>query len=159
MRVLKVVGDIDVNLDLPEDTEITEIGLEDYLEATYEEKFDLIFCVHVLQALWASQVSDVIGKLVSELKQGGELHIHVPATEQAAKALLLNETDPVAFYMIWGTEKRPFHTGFTLLWLRAILTQVGAIVRNANMGIYNLTFNGREAKAVEHVVIATVIRD
>jgi hypothetical protein len=158
MRVLKIIGDIDIKLDLPEDTEITEIKLDDYLVTEYENKFDIILCVHALQTLWSDQISDAAEKLVNDLEERGELHIHVPATEQAVKAMLTGTQDPVAFYMVWGTKERPFHCGFNLMWLRGIVEQSGAIVRSANMGVFKMKKGNEEVKAVEHVVIATVIR-
>lgn len=159
MRILKIIGDIDINLELPKDAEIQTAKLNDYIVTEYKEKFDIILCVQVLQTLWAAQVGQAIEKLVEDLEHMGELHIHVPATEQAAKALLKEEADPVAFYLLWGTEDRPFHTGFTLTWLRAEVMAAGAIVRSANIGLFNLRFNEREVRAPEHVVIATVVRD
>ena len=158
MRVLKIVGDIDIGLDLPKNTEITEVKLSDYAVTEYAEKFDMILCVHALQTLWTDQVSEVVNKLVNDLANMGELHIHVPATEQALKAMLKGSQDPVAFYMVWGSKERPFHTGFNLLWLRLIVEQTGAIIRTATMGTFKLTSGEREVSAVEHIVIATVIR-
>lgn len=159
MRVLKIIGDIDIALELPEDAHIETVKMDDYMVTEYEERFDMILCVHTLQTLWAAQIGDAVKKLVGDLAHRGELQIHVPATEHAAKALIKDETDPIAFYMIWGTEKRPFHTGFTLMWLRAIIEQSGAIVRRANIGLFNFQFNEVEVRAPEHVVTATVDRD
>jgi hypothetical protein len=159
MRVLKIISDIEIVVTLPEDAEIVTVSMGDYLTQEYQEKFDMIFCVHSLQTLWASQVASAIKKMVGDLANLGELYIHVPATEHAAKALLRDETDPAAFYLIWGTEKRPFHVGFTLFWLRALVEQAGAIVRNANVGVFKLEFNGQEVKAPEHEILATVVRD
>jgi hypothetical protein len=158
VRVLKITSDIDINVDLPEDAEITEVKLDDYMVTEYDHKFDIILCVHALQTLWTDQVSGVIQKLVDDLAQMGELHIHVPATEQALKALMKGSQDPVAFYMVWGSKDRPFHTGFNLLWLRLIVEQAGAIIRVATVGKFKLTSAGKEVPAVEHIVIATVIR-
>ena len=158
MRVLKIVGDINISVDLPKDAEIIEANLEEFISTEYEDKFDIILCVHVLQSLWTDQVSEVIGKLVNDLKEKGELHIHVPATEQATKALLQGVQDPVAFYMIWGSKERPSHTGFNLFWLRTLVEQTGAIVRNATMGKFKMVSGDKEVYALEHIVIATVIR-
>jgi hypothetical protein len=158
MRVLKIIGDINIGLDLPKDTEVVEIAINDYMVTDYEEKFDMILCIHALQTLWADQTADAIQKLVDDLKEMGELHIHVPATEQATKALLKGTQDPVAFYMIWGSKERPFHSGFNLYWLRGIVENAGAIVRTATMGKFKMTSGDKELYAVEHVVIATVIR-
>jgi len=159
MKVLKIVGDLDIKTDLPEDAEITTVKLDDYMVSECEEQYDMILCVHVLQTLWAHQVGDVIKQMIGELKDRGELHIQVPSAELAAKAMLKNQTDPLAFYLIWGTSNRPFHCGFTLLWLRAMVAQAGAIERYANVRIIKLQFNGSEENVPEHYVIATVIRD
>jgi hypothetical protein len=158
MRVLKIVGDIDIKLDLPPDTDITETKLADYLVTEYDNKFDIILCVHALQTLWPDQVSSATEKLVNDLGERGELHIHVPATEQALRSMLKGTQDPAALYMIWGTRDNPFHSGFNLMWLRAIVEQSGAIVRSANMGIFTMKKGDEDVRAIEHVVIATVIR-
>ena len=159
MKVLKIIGDIDITADLPEDAIIQTVKLDDYMVTEYPERFDMILCVHVLQTLWAHQVSAVIAKMVGEVKHLGELHIQVPATELAAKSLLKNVTDPLAFYLIWGTTSRPFHCGFTLLWLRAQMEQTGVITRYANSRAIELLFDGKKRRIPEHAVIATVIRD
>lgn len=158
MRILKIFGDINIEIDAPEDAEIIEIDINEYRDTEYEEKFDLIFCIHALQTFWAHEVNDVIKKLVDDLAHMGELHIHVPAVEQAAKSLLKNETDPLSFYMIWGTQNRPFHCGFTLLWLRAAVTQAGGLVRDASFSRFNIKLDDKELGAIGHAVLATVVR-
>lgn len=158
MRVLKIVGDIDIAIDVPEGTEIITTDMETYLNTTYEEKLDMIFCIHALQTLWGSEVTGAIEKLVNDLAHMGELHVHVPAIEQAAKSLIRGETDPLAFYLTWGTPARPFHCGFTLMWLRALIVQAGAIVREATMNSFVLESDGQELGAIGHAVLATVIR-
>jgi hypothetical protein len=157
VRVLKIIGDIDIGLDLPKDADIVEVTLPEYLDTTYEDRFDLILCVHILQTLWTDEVSAAIIKLVGDLAHLGELHIHVPATEQAVKAMLQGIHDQVAFYMVWGSKDRPFHTGFNLLWLRAIVEQTGAIIRTATMGKFSISAKDEEKVGIEHVVIATVV--
>jgi len=158
MRILKIIGDIDININLPEDTEVFESKLSDYMVTEYEEKFDMIFCIHALQTLWADQVGDAIQKLVKDLKDRGELHIHVPATEQAMKTLLKNENDPTLFYMIWGSKENPFHVGFNLVFLRALVEESGALIRQATIGLFSMKRGDEEVKAVEHIIVATVDR-
>lgn len=159
MRVLKIIGDIDIKLELIEDTEITRVGLDDYIATDYDEPFDMILCVHALQTLWADEIGPVIIKLLKDLKDRGELRIHVPATEQALKSMLRQQQDPMAFYMVWGTKDNPFHSGFTLLWLRALIEQAGAVIRLADMGIFTVKQGEKDVKGVEHVVVATVIHN
>ena len=158
MRVLKIIGDIDIKLELPEDAEIVDVKINDYLVTEYDEKFDIILCVHALQTLWVGQTTQAIEKLVDDLADRGELHVHVPATEQALKSMLRQQQDPMVFYMIWGTKDRPFHSGFTLLWLRALIEQTGASIRRAEMGVFKMQQGEKEVRGVEHVVIATVDR-
>ena len=138
MRVLKIIGDIGINTNLPEDADITEVKLDDYMVTEYEEKFDVILCIHTLQTLWTDQLSGAIEKLLNDLVNYGELHIHVPATEQAVRAMLKGIQDPVIFYMVWGSRERPFHSGFNLLWLRALVENAGGIVRTATMGKFKM---------------------
>jgi hypothetical protein len=159
MKVLKIIGDIDINAQLPEDAEVITTKIDDYMVAEYEEPFDMIFCIHVLQTMWGTRVNGVIDKMVKELKPMGELHVYVPAVEYAAKVLAKNNPDPVALYMIWGSQDRPFHCGFTLMWLRALVEETGAVVRSANVGIFTLNFNDQEARVPQHAVVATVIPD
>ena len=160
MRVLKIMGDVDIQINLPEDAEVTTVRLEDFINTDYGDlKFDIIACVHVLQTLWSHEVFDAIQKLVDTLANKGELYIHVPGIEQAVKPLIKNTLDPVAFYLIWGSEKTPFHTGFTLMWLRQLVMKAGGIVRNANVGLFNLEYSGKKVKGIEHHLLATVVRD
>lgn len=158
MRVLKIIGGIDININVPEGSEITTVTLKEYIKTEYDTQFEFIFCVHVLQTLWSSEVGAVVEKLVNDLAQMGELHIYVPAAEQAAKAFIKGETDPALFYLFWGTKKKPHHSGFTLMWLRALLVQSGALVRRANLSQFTLTFEDQEANALGHYLLATVVR-
>jgi hypothetical protein len=159
MRVLKITGQIDINLDIPEGSEVTTVSLQDYLETEYEHPFDFIFCVHVLQTLWAKQVGAAVEKLIHDLAHMGEIHLYVPAAEQAAKSMLKGETDPVIFYLLWGTEDQPSHTGFTLLWIRALLVQYGALVRRAEFSRLSLSFNDKESNVLGHYLLATTVKD
>lgn len=158
MRVLKIIGGIDINVNVPEGSEITTVTLQEYLETEYDHQFEFIFCVHVLQTLWSSEVGPAINKLIKDLAHMGELHIYVPAAEQAAKAFIKGETDPALFYLFWGTKKEPHHSGFTLMWLRALLVQSGALVRRANLSRFTLNFEDQETNAVGHYLLATVLR-
>jgi hypothetical protein len=160
VRVLNIESDISAKLDLPKGTEIVEIKLNDYLNTTYEEKFDMIVCVHALQRLWPHQLGDAFKKLTHDLKDMGELHIHVPATDIACKALTKSQADPASLYMIWGNVDKPFHCGFTMLWLRAMLQEIeGVIIRDANAALYRVQYQDQERKIPEYVVVATIRRD
>ena len=159
MRILKIAGDVDIKLDVPDDAEVVDVAIDEYLVYDFEEKFDLIFCTHALQSLWATELSEAFKKLVDDLAHMGELHIHVPAIEPAVKSIIKNVVDPLAFYVLWGTRGRPFHSGFTLEWLRATVEAAGGLVRSANMGMFRLQREDEVIDAIEHVVIATVIRE
>lgn len=159
MRVLKIIGKIDININVPEDAVITTVSINDYLNTQYEEKFDFIFCVYVLQSLWTNKVGSAISKLVNDLAHMGELHIYVPAAEQAAKALIKGGDDPITFYQLWGTKEFPTHTGFTLVWLRALVVQAGALVRRANLSQFKLSYEDKEVTALGHFLLATIVRD
>jgi len=160
MRILKILGNIEIDFEVPEDAIVESVKINDYLVTEYEEKFDLIFCIHTLQLLWPYQVADAISKMVADLKDKGELHIHVPATDMAMEKFINNHADIAPLYMLWGTVENPFHCGFTLLYLRVLLTNCkGALVREAKTGAYTISKDDQKEQVPEYVVVTTVIRD
>jgi hypothetical protein len=128
------------------------------MEAEHD-RYDLIVCVHVLQTLFASDVMEVFVKMANDLVPMGELHVHVPAMDFAAKKIIKSDADPIAFYMVYGSKETPFHCGFNLLWLRALATQAGMLVRSAQAGLFDITYSDRKVQVPEHVVVATVLPD
>lgn len=104
-------------------------------------KLDGLLASHVLEhfSYWATE--KVLFNWIKCLKDGGELHILVPALEWAAREILADKPSPAMYAQLYAGQvnKWDVHlTGFTMRKLRSLFERGGLSVHTARTGVYHL---------------------
>jgi hypothetical protein len=112
-----------------------------------------------LQVLKRHMVSKAIQTLYEELVDGGRLIITVPSLEWACRQVVTQNDIPLSAYIsMYGPEGEAYLCGFTMLWLRRAVEEVGFVVVEARTESFRMHLTiGKdqiEEKAKQHVVIA-----
>jgi len=152
MKVLDIYAGKEHNLSeqFP-NAEVEHIIITD-VDQCYGE-YDVVYCSHALQSINRTQVPVVIDMMKKRTKQGGELWLFTPSLEWAAGEILKNEPNPLVQAVLFGFDNQN-RTGFTLLWLRALLENAGMITRRANQGPYQVNVNDQVETLPQNIVIA-----
>jgi hypothetical protein len=129
------------------------------VEYVNEGPFDAVLLASHLQVLKRHQVPQALKTLYEELVDGGRIIITVPSLEWACRQVCTQNDIPISAYIsIYGTESENYLCGFTMLWLRRAMEEVGFILLEARTETFrmNLTIgtDKLEDKAKQHVVIA-----
>lgn len=132
---------------------------EQDVEYVNEGPFDAILLASHLQVVQRQNVATVIKALYEELVDGGRIIVTVPSLEWACRQVCTQNDIPIAAYIsLYGLEKEPYLSGFTILWLRRALEEVGFIILEARTETFrmHITIGDKplEDKAKQHVVIA-----
>lgn len=131
----------------------------DEVEYVNEGPFDVVLLASHLQVLKRHQVPQAIQRLYDELNDGGRIIVTVPSLEWACRQVVVQNDIPLAAYIsLYGTESENYLCGFTMLWLRRALEEVGFIVVEARTETFRMTITiGKdkiESPAKQHVIIA-----
>jgi hypothetical protein len=155
MKVLEInlQGKITCQSTVPADAEITAIRLEELSGMTGE--YELIFAMQVMQYIERGNVNAVARKLSDLLSNGGELWVTTPCLEWAAHKIMKNEADASTQFILFGNDDDPpYHSGYTLLWLRSLIESTGLITRKATQGILQMEQDGKKLSIPENTLIA-----
>lgn len=130
------------NMDIEEnkDVEIKRYDIHAfYPDAKLDGFFDRIYASNSIPELSRDEVMKFFEKSRNVLAEDGELIIQVPMAEFAAKQLFTNKADALTYYMLYGTEDRPFRACYTMLQVRTLLARAGFNVHEATEAILKLT--------------------
>jgi hypothetical protein len=130
----------------------------DDTEYVNETPFEAALLASVLQTLPRNQVQKALQSLYDELPDGGRLIVTVPSLEFACREVVTkNDISLAAYLSLYGMENEPHLSGFTLLWLRRCLEEVGFIVVQARTEHFKMSFKSGELlveePAVQNIVI------
>jgi|SRR3990170_1292234 len=140
MRVLALGDESQKSRYFPDDVEFVDEG-----------PFDAVLLASTLQTIGRNQVQIALKKLYEDLVDGGRIVVTVPALEWACRQIVSEEEIGLGAYIsIYGTEDQPFLAGFTMLWLRRCLEEVGFIVVEARTETFKMLFAIGELKKEEH---------
>jgi len=147
MRVLAIGDTTQRERYFPSDAEYTDVG-----------PFDAALLASTLQTIPRTQVQIALSNLYEELVDGGRIIVTVPALDWACRDIVTQNDISLGAYMsIYGTEGQPHLSGFTMLWLRRCLEEVGFIVVEAHTEQFKMQFTmgavKKEEKAKQHVII------
>lgn len=147
MKVLAIGDKTQRERYFPEDAEYVEVG-----------PFDACLLASTLQTVPRRQVQAALTTVYDELVDGGRIIVTVPALEWACREVVAEADISLGAYIsIYGTEKEPFLSGFTILWLRRCLEEVGFIVVEARTEQFKMLFDfgalKKEERAKQHVII------
>lgn len=127
-------------------------------EYVNETPYEVALLASVLQTLPRTKVPEALETIYKDLPDGGRLVVTVPSLEWACTEFATKNDPGLGAYMsIYGTEGEPFLTGFTLLWLRRCMEEVGFAVVEARTETFKMQFTMGELKteemAKQHVAI------
>jgi hypothetical protein len=143
------------------DAEIEAVAFADidkWYDSTKYERYDAIVVGHVLQLVERRVMPDFMKMLKGLVRDMGEIHIYVPDLDWAARMLIENKPNPLIQYALYGNEKFPHRSGFTLLWLRQLVEGADIIVRHSTMSGYGVKV-GEETQMIPQLVILGVRYD
>jgi 2-polyprenyl-3-methyl-5-hydroxy-6-metoxy-1,4-benzoquinol methylase len=124
------------------------------LDMASPELYDVVYCSHALQFVPRQKVPLTIEALKAKVKSGGELWFITPSLEWAASQVVRNEPNPLIQTTIYGNGEEVYRSGFTLLWLRALLENIGLIVRKATQQMWMVKQGEDTLTIPENVVVA-----
>jgi hypothetical protein len=129
------------------------------VEYVNEGPFDAILLASHLQIVQRQHVATVIQQLYDTLNDGGHFIVTVPALEWACRQICTQNDIPISAYIsIYGLEKEPFLSGFSMLWIRRVLEDVGLIILEARTETFKMHMTIGETTvddiAKQHVVRA-----
>lgn len=106
-------------------------------DSLFDNSHDLIFLSLSLEMYPKEEITAIIARLRSALKDGGELCILTHSLEYAVSALMADDANAmVAYSAIYGSPGRQHLSGYLLNWLRAAVRTSGLAIRRAtNIGI------------------------
>jgi len=122
-------------------------------------KYDLVVLYNWLQLAEQPKVLGLIRYYVSLLKEGGELIVVVPSLDWAANEIAFNDNPSIAaFVAIYGTPTEPHRCGFTMNWLRLVLSQNdGLLVNYANVETIKITQGEQSEEARQNAIMCTKV--
>ena len=113
---------------------VTVATPEEFIEGKYPNgEYDVVLCAHTLQYVDSRMVKDFMDTMAKSIKNHGEVWVIVPSLEWAAAGVLDNSPDPLIQAVMFGQE-RAHRSGYTLLWLRALIEGAGLVTRQAKVG-------------------------
>jgi SAM-dependent methyltransferase len=121
------------------------------------DRFDVVFCSHVVEHVERHLVLDTVRNLASAVRPGGELWILVPSMEWVASELRKDKPSPATIAAIYGMQSNEWQyhkCGFTLFMLRQVIERAGLIPRRAYQAPLTITLNGKAYPCLQNVVVA-----
>lgn len=117
--------------------------------------YDAVFLGHYLQTLEHERVIPALEEFYNKLINNGEIWITTPSLDWIAREIVVKDEPMVLVpFMLYGSSKEPYRTGFTLLWLRVVVQSAKFIVRKAIQEVFNIGIDGGERyQAVQNLVI------
>lgn len=92
-------------------------------------KYDLVVLYNWLQQAEQPQVLKLLRYYTSLIKEGGNLIVVTPSLDWAANEVALNNNPSIAAYVaIYGTPDAPHRCGFTMHFLRLVLSQTPGLM-------------------------------
>jgi hypothetical protein len=122
-------------------------------------KYDLVVLYNWLQLAEQPKVMGLIRYYVSMLKDGGQLIVVVPSLDWAANEIAFRDNPSVAaFVAIYGTPQEPHRCGFTMNWLRLVLSQNnGLLVDYANVETIKISHGDQSEEARQNAIMCSKV--
>jgi len=135
-----------------------ELYFPDGTEFVDQVPYEAALLASVLQTLPRDQVQKALQRLYNDLPDGGRLIVTVPSLEAACRDIVTKDEISLASYIsMYGVEGEPHLSGFTLLWLRRCLEEVGFVVVDAHTQDFKMQFTMGNIKveepAKQHIAI------
>ena len=142
------------------DAEIEAVAWDNFEKwyANNDKLYDVVVAGHVLQLVERTKMPEFMKQLRELMRDMGEIHIYVPDLDWVARMLLANKPNPLIQFAIYGSEKYPHRSGFTLLWLRRLVEGADIVVRHATMSAYSVMV-GEETEMMPQLVVLGVRND
>jgi hypothetical protein len=130
----------------------------DDVEYVNEAPYEAALLGSVLQTIPRNKVQSALQTLYDDLPDGGRLVVTVPSLEWACRNVVTQPDISLAAYIsMYGVEGEPHLSGFTLLWLRRCLEEVGFIVVEARSMGFHMQFKvgllTNQEEATQHIAI------
>jgi hypothetical protein len=145
MKVLNITiegGEPNCKQIFPADAQIDTIAIKELL-AYPEGVYDAIYCHNCLPVVENVDVIDTVKKMVSLLREDGELWLVTPSLEWCAQRILDAKPDRLAMLFLFGSDVH-FRTGYTLRWLRNLIEASGIITRMATQEALEVFVNDQK---------------
>ncbi len=120
-------------------------------------KYDLIVLYNWLQTAEQPQVLKVLRYYTELLKDGGQMVVVVPSLDWAVNELALKNNPSIAAYVaIYGTPGEPHRCGFTMHFLRLVLSQTpNLMIEYATTEGVLVTIGEEKTLAQQNVIACT----
>lgn len=149
----------------PWDTSIAKVLYEDAkvdiwdftspIPEEYFGKYDAVISNNTLQRVNYMNALATINAMKSCLREGGELHVIVPALEWACREVLSENPSPACMVVLYGGQGADgsVHTsGYTMRLLRAHFERSGLSATKATTSIANINIGNKEYEILQHYV-------
>lgn len=103
--------------------------------------YDVVIAFNCLNRIPFRKVKDVAREWLGVLKPGGEMAILFPSLEWAAEQILSANPSPALWLHLFGAQQNPkqfYCSGFTLMNVRGLCSEIGLKVTHAATGTYML---------------------
>jgi hypothetical protein len=118
-----------------------------------EGQYDTVICRHSLSLLEPDKIPMAFEKLVSLVKDFGELWVIAPALEWFATQCYVEAPSPVFHQVLFGSTNLHNRCGFTLAWLRALVESNGMSIQRANQEIWEIPYGDQKVNVLQNVVV------
>ena len=123
--------------------------------SNYKNRFEHVFAYQVLQLAWNDEAQEVLERWQACLKEGGELHIFVPALEWAVNSYNIDDQPKNLWGHLYGFDKKqPHHGIWDMRLLRADCMRADLAVVEARAISYEIEIGGESYQAGLHYVHA-----
>lgn len=100
--------------------------------------YDALLSYMALCKVPRSKADETMRAWMEALNPGGEMVLFVPSLEWAAEQIFTQKRSPALMAHIYGTEKDPYMSGYTLLDVRSYCFRAGLAVTHASTGEYTI---------------------
>lgn len=125
-------------------------------EVQPDVEYDVILIGEKLTRVYAYQVPAALEHYRDLLAEDGQLHLHMPSLEWAAREVRAGRLEAHVLAALYGIEDQPKHSCLTLIALRDLCMKTGLVVVRAETEKYTVgqTATGDELHGDRHYLVA-----
>jgi hypothetical protein len=135
----------------PKDTQVDYLDIDTPFESKVKD-YDVVYC-DCLDSYMPKDVFKTLKKLYECVVVKGELWISTMSFEFAANQAFTEKPHPAFNWIVYGPADSPRRSAFTLQWLRALMEDLGLILRTAHQEELVINNNGNELRVPLNFVV------
>lgn len=153
MKILNLTGGWNL-MEAGED--VTNMNIKNALPA---ESYDHIVARHSMPVLYVDEILPKLKEMVDHLNKNGRLHIVTPCFEWAAGLAFKSEVPPSFYFTLYGSKEYPYHSCYTIQWLRDTLEALGLVIREAKTTTAVVRDGDKDYQTLENHIIGIKYHD